>query len=261
MTRGLTRITLSTARSDAAPSDVGAPDPALATYVTGACGTVWPLRLVVHPRARRLRLACDPVRGEFRLTLPPRTPARKAIAWADEHRGWAVEQASSGGAPERVQHGTLVPFRGRELTVCWDPAHPRTPCLVGDELRLGGPREAIARRVERWLKDEARAVLTRETHDYAARGGLACASVSIGDPRSRWGSCSARGTIRYNWRLIMAPDEVRRATVAHEVAHLGHLDHSARFHALHAALFEGDPVAARAWLRTHGQAIRRLRFV
>lgn len=253
------RIILSTAQSDAARSGVAA-DPPLATYVTGACGTDWPLRLVVHPRARRLRLACDPVRGEFRLTVPPRVARRKAIAWADAHRDWALEQARRGGVPENVENGTMIPFRGRELTVRWDPLHARAPRLVGDELRLGGPPEAIARRVERWLKDEARAVLARETHEYADRGGLACAGVSIGDPRSRWGSCSARGTIRYNWRLILAPDDVRRATVAHEVAHLGHLDHSARFHALHAALFEGDTVAARAWLRANGQAIRRLRF-
>ncbi len=253
--QGRTRITLSTTRSDAALTES-----AQSAYVTGACGTDWPLRLVVHPRARRLRLACDPVRGEFRLTVPPRMPARKAIAWADGHRDWALEQAGKSGAPESVANGTTIPYRGRERTVCWDTAYPRTPKLVGDELRLGGPSEAIARRVERWLKDEARAVMTRETHEYADRGGLVCAQVSIGDPRSRWGSCSARGTIRYNWRLILAPDDVRRATVAHEVAHLGHLDHSARFHALHAALFEGDPVAARAWLRTNGQTIRRLRF-
>lgn len=249
------RIILSTARSDAA-----AADSALSAFVTGTCGTDWPLRLVVHPRARRLRLACDPVRGEFRLTVPPRVASRKAIAWADGHRGWAVEQASKGGAPESVGNGSVIPFRDDQIVVCWDSSHPRAPRLVGDQLQLGGPREAIARRVERWLKDQARAIMTHETHEYADRGGFACAGVSMGDPRSRWGSCSARGTIRYNWRLIMAPDFVRRATVAHEVAHLGHLDHSALFHALHAALFEGDPVAARAWLRANGQAIRRLRF-
>jgi hypothetical protein len=255
------RTTLSIFRSSSSGSSAAATaDAALASYVTGPCGTDWPLRLVVHPRARRLRLACDPVRGEFRLTVPPRTAQRKAIAWADGHRGWALEQASKRGAPERVDNGSAIPFYGGEIVVAWDPAHPRAARRVGDELQLGGPREAIARRVERWLKDQAREVMTRETHEYATRGGLVCQSVSIGDPRSRWGSCSARGTIRYNWRLIMAPDAVRRATVAHEVAHLGHLDHSARFHALHAALFEGDPVAARAWLRVHGQQLRRLHF-
>lgn len=249
------RIILSTARSDLA-----AADPALAAYVTGVCGTDWPLRLVIHPRACRLRLACDPVRGEFRLTIPPRVARRNAIAWADGHRDWAIKQASKSGAPESVGNGSSIPFCGREIVVCWDPSYLRAPQLIDDELRLGGPGDAIARRVERWLKDEARTVMTRETHEYSDRGGLACTAVSIGDPRSRWGSCSARGTIRYNWRLIMAPDHVRRATVAHEVAHLGHLDHSARFHALHAKLFEGDTIAARAWLRANGQQLRRLRF-
>ena len=235
-------------------------DSALAdAFVRSGCGTVWPLRLVVHQRARRLRLACDPVKGEFRLTVPPRLSRRKAIAWADQHRAWAEEQAGKGG-PKPIGDGSVVPFRGGDCRIDWSDRYGRMPMMVDGTLRVGGPIEAVGRRLERWLREQARDILTEETHEYAASDGLACASVSIGDPRSRWGSCSARGTIRYNWRLVLAPDFVRRATVSHEVAHLAHLDHSARFHAMHADLFEGDPVAARAWLREHGQAIRTLRF-
>jgi len=231
-----------------------------ADYVTAPCGTRWPLRYIVHSRARRLRLACDPARGEFRLTVPPRMAPRKALAWADDHRDWAREQAGKAGGPRRFDLADPLRFRGRDLAIAWHPDSPRRPHLDGDTLSLGGPREAAARRVERWLKEQARDVMTRETHDYADRAGLACEKVSIGDARSRWGSCSARRSIRYNWRLIMAPDFVRRATVSHEVAHLAHLDHSRRFHALHAELFEGDPAAARAWLRDHGQGLKSLRF-
>jgi predicted metal-dependent hydrolase len=82
--------------------------------------------------------------------------------------------------------------------------------------------------------------------------------VGIGDPVSRWGSCSGSGTIRYSWRLILAPDFVRRATVAHEVAHLVHLDHGPDFHALVTRLLAEDPRPARTWLRRHGAALHRV---
>ena len=70
---------------------------------------------------------------------------------------------------------------------------------------------------------------------------------------ARWGSCSGDGAIAYSWRLILMPPEVRRAIVAHEVAHLVHLNHSPSFHALAAELDPGHD-AARRWLKRHGPA-------
>ena len=98
-------------------------------------------------------------------------------------------------------------------------------------------------------------MLTEETREFAAKGGVMAAKVGVGDPVSRWGSCSSSGTIRYNWRLILAPDFVRRATVAHEVAHLVHLNHGPDFHALVEELLGEDPRPARHWLRGNGASL------
>ena len=86
----------------------------------------------------------------------------------------------------------------------------------------------------------------------AARAGVTVARVAVADQRARWGSCSASGDIRYSWRLVLAPPPVREATVAHEVAHRLHMDHSADFHAAVARLLGRDPAPERAWLREHG---------
>lgn len=110
----------------------------------------------------------------------------------------------------------------------------------------------------RWLKAHARDLLGRETAEFAAKAGVAVARVGIGDPVSRWGSCSAGGAIRYSWRLILAPDFVRRATVAHEVAHRVHLNHGPAFHALVEELLGADPRPARAWLKREGAALHRI---
>ena len=98
-------------------------------------------------------------------------------------------------------------------------------------------------------------MLTRETGEFAALAGVTVGRVAIGDARGRWGSCAQDGAIRYSWRLILAPAWVRRATVAHEVAHRVHMNHGAAFHALVAALLGADPAPARAWLRANGAAL------
>src|SRR5204863_125476 len=96
---------------------------------------------------------------------------------------------------------------------------------------------------------------SEETAEYAERAGVTVTKVSIGDPRGRWGSCASSGQIRYSWRLLLAPSHVRRSTVAHEVAHRIHMNHSPAFHRVVAELYEGDPERARAWLRRNGAAL------
>ena len=83
-------------------------------------------------------------------------------------------------------------------------------------------------------------------------------AVAVGDADTRWGSCSSSGRIRYSWRLILAPPEVRRYVVAHEVAHLVHMDHGPKFKALERELFEGDADAARLLLRRIGSRLKRI---
>ena len=118
-----------------------------------------------------------------------------------------------------------------------------------------GPAETLARRVELWLRREALRVLSEETAEFAAKAGVTVAQVAVGDPRGRWGSCAGTGVIRYSWRLILAPGFVRRATVAHEVAHRVHMNHGPAFHALDRELLGTDPAPARAWLRSHGAGL------
>ncbi|WP_294296983.1 M48 family metallopeptidase, partial [uncultured Sphingomonas sp.] len=87
------------------------------------------------------------------------------------------------------------------------------------------------------------------------KAGVTVSAVGVGDTRSRWGSCASTGAIRYSWRLILAPPAVRRATVAHEVAHRVHMNHSPAFHALVADLYGRDPTPERRWLKTNGAAL------
>lgn len=210
--------------------------------------------VVRSSRARTMRLSLDRRGGGVRLTLPKRAALAPALAWARSKESWIAAQLAARATTTIVPSMTLT-VAGQALTLDWDADWPRTLRIDGNRLCVGGPREQLGPRVMRWLKAEALALLTRETHEYAARLGVEVGKVGVGDPVSRWGSCSGGGNIRYSWRLILAPLHVRRATVAHEVAHLVHMNHGRGFHALVAELYEGDAREARRWLGAHGHAL------
>jgi predicted metal-dependent hydrolase len=206
------------------------------------------------PQARRMRLAVDPRDGAVRLTLPKRMALKQAIAWAESQRGWIEAALEALPAPQTFAPGASFPFEGRTLTFEWTPG-PRTVRIEGDRLMVGGPEAMAAGRALRWLRAEAATRLEAETRAFAAKAGVTIGRVRIGDPRSRWGSCSSSGDIAYSWRLILMPPAVREATVAHEVAHRLHMNHSAEFHAAVKRLLGREPKAERAWLRAHGARI------
>jgi predicted metal-dependent hydrolase len=214
-----------------------------------------PVEIVRNARARRAKLSVDPASGRVRLTLPPRAPVKSALLWAEGQQAWIAAQQARLPKPRPFVPGGAIPFGDALLTIEWHEDASRRIVRDGDILRCGGPRDGLARRIESWLKREALRVLSAETAEFAARAGVGVTRVAIGDPRARWGSCASTGAIRYSWRLILAPDFVRRATVAHEVAHRVHMNHGPEFHALVKRLDEEDPARSSAWLRANGAAL------
>lgn len=209
-----------------------------------------PLKVVRHAAARVMRLRVDPRDGAVRLTLPRRASLRRAYAWVEEHRGWIEAQLERVPASTALVPDTVIEVGGEMLTLVADPG--RTVRRDGDVLRVGGDPALFQARALRWLRAEALRVLDAETRALAERAAVSVGRVSVGDPRSRWGSCSSNGDIRYSWRLILAPAFVRRSTVAHEVAHRVHMNHGPDFKALERELLGESPAPARAWLRANG---------
>jgi predicted metal-dependent hydrolase len=213
------------------------------------------LDIVRHPTARRIRLSIDPATGRARLVLPKRAALRTALGWAQDKADWIAEQRARLPRPLPFAPGTVLTVADAALTIAWSEGARRAIRVEGDRLDAQGPIETLPRRIEAWLRRAALDLLTRETAAFAAQAGVTVTKVGIGDARGRWGSCASSGAIRYSWRLILAPGWVRRATVAHEVAHRVHMNHGPAFHALVAELLGADPTPARDWLRAHGAAL------
>ena len=200
-----------------------------------------------------LRLAPDG--SEVRISLPRWGRTADALAFAESRADWLAAQLTKIPATAEIEPGSALHFAGRQMTIDHQPRAPRRPRIEGDSIVIGGPHDGLGKRLQRWLESEARAALAADLADYCMRAGQPAPRLSLSRAQRRWGSCAAAGTIRINWRLIMAPEPVRRAVVAHEVAHLVHFDHSPQFHALLGELFEGDVPAANRWLKHHGRSL------
>ena len=218
-------------------------------------GQMLPIELRRHPTARRLTLRLAPDGSAVRVTLPRWGRSAEAVRFAASRREWLEAQlAKVPRAQDPVERGTLR-HRGEELALDWRASYPRRPEIADGTLRVGGPRETLAKRLQRWLEGEAQALMLADLAELAPRAGTALPPLRLSRAQRRWGSCSSGGTVRINWRLVQAPDFVRRSVVAHEVAHLVHFDHSPAFHALLERIY-GEPLRqADSWLRDHGRGL------
>lgn len=219
------------------------------------------LRLSVNPRARRLSIRIDACAGEAVAVAPSERRLHEVVAFARTRSAWIAERLAARAERLAFEPGAVVNWLGRPLALeaaCGAGAARLVETEKGPVLRSGGEGEAYARRIETWLRRAARDFLVERTEIHLKALGQAPVRVSIVDTRSRWGSCSPHNrSIRYSWRLVMAPPEVADYLAAHEVAHLIHADHSPAYWAVVERLI-GDPRPHRRWLREHGGALHAI---
>jgi len=214
-----------------------------------------PLAIRRHARAKRLVMRLAPDGSEVRITLPRWGRTEDALVFARARQEWLEGQLAALPRTQAPQPGGAIRYRGEELAIDWHLAHPRKPRLGEGVVRIGGPAESLAPRLQRWLEGEAQRLLEADLAFFCQRAGHIAPPLKLSRAQRRWGSCSDRRAIRINWRLVQAPDAVRRSVVAHEVTHLTHFDHSPAFHAMLAVVFDGDVKHADAWLRAHGRSL------
>lgn len=218
-------------------------------------GITVPIILRRQRTAKRLTLRLSPDGSEVRITLPSWAHDSEAIAFAHARQDWLAQQHAK--VPQRAVPGpgSDILYRGDALRIEWDEKSRRRPAMEDGAVRLGGPRAGLEGRLKRWLEREALSLFERDMADYTAVAALAQVPVALSRAQKRWGSCSEKARIRLNWRLIQAPDFVRRSVVAHEVTHLVHFDHSPAFHALLGEIYENDIKDADRWLKEQGRTL------
>ncbi len=212
------------------------------------------VRRVRHARNMTLRL--DEASGAFRLSLPYGVALADGLEFAERRGPWMMAQLAS--LPPRIAFlaGVRIPILGRDHVIRHDAGARRGVWREPGAIWVSGFPEHLPRRVADYLKSEAKRELTRRTLAKAELIGRQVARISLRDTRSRWGSCTSEGQIAFSWRLILAPEEVLDYVVAHEVAHLAHLNHGPGFWRL-AAKLTADVTGPRRWLKENGGCLLR----
>lgn len=217
-------------------------------------------------RSGRRRTVSIEVRAAKVVIRAPLTTAKSALlgflqqkaAWVREKL--AEQRAMLADAPAAVVYGpgSCLPFMGETLTLVIGRGVRAAVGRVGQELHLllssrakMPEQEQIRLLLARWYEQQALQILTRKTNDLCERAGLTCAQVKIRATRSKWGHCTSKGVIQYNWQILLAAEAIVDYLVAHEVSHLRHHNHSPEFWALVTHLCPSCK-SDRAWLKANG---------
>jgi predicted metal-dependent hydrolase len=213
------------------------------------------VRVRESSRARVARLVVGP-RRPLELVVPRRVTeaeidrilnARRE--WIRDQAGRARELASQPGALRLLRPGLAV-LAGGHVPIERTGGPRAIAELRGGRLAVGGTGERVGEAISRFYRREARARIESVAKREGARLGLSFTAIAIRDQRTRWGSCSAAGTLSFSWRLVLAPPVVLEYVVVHELCHLREANHSERFWRLVESALPGCRAHGR-WLHEH----------
>jgi len=207
-----------------------------------------------HQRARRISLKLSPARDGIVMTLPRRASVEAGMKFFISKADWVLANVES-DAGIVLKDGAVIPLFGEMTLIRHMPGRGVTQQAAG-ELHVYGNAEFTARRVKDYIRKGLQEKCVRQAQAIAAQIGKTVRSVRIRDTSARWGSCSTSGNLSFNFRLAFAPTEVLEYLIAHEVAHLAQMNHSAQFWTTVAELC--PPMrTARTWIRRNGHTLYR----
>ena len=209
-------------------------------------------------RKKTVEITLDPQQGVI-VRSPARTPRKEIATLVQKRAAWIVRKMQQKPPPQarRFTDGETLPYLGRELPIACETVEDTdieidlggallrltasteigvrleddafrisVPPGLDEEERIAGARAAL----ERWYRNEAARLLPEVVARWHAKvSSRKPSQVLIRNQRRRWGSCSSDGSIRLNWRIIMAEPALIDYVVVHELAHLAVMDHSPRY--------------------------------
>ncbi len=217
------------------------------------------LVLKINPRAKRMALRLDPKKQIINLVVPKRASMRSAYLFALEHKFWIRQKLKELPPSIGFNDGVTIPILGNntEIDIIYDITLKTTDItLKNNKLTVLTNKIDPTSRIKRFIINLAKDKLTVLSHEKAAQIDKKIISVDVKDTSSRWGSCSQDGKLSYSWRLIFAPEYAFDYVVAHEVAHLIHMDHSPDFW-MECKDLSAHYSKGKSWMKRHSDQLIR----
>jgi predicted metal-dependent hydrolase len=197
-------------------------------------------RLHRHPRCRAIGLSVG--QQGLRVSAPLHVSMRDIEAVIAQHGAWVLEKLAhwkNHPATLPLGEGSQIPWLGNPMTLSLSPGLTRSRwCEEERKIYLAVPAgKNVPSVLLQTLKPRARAVLRARLAHYATQLGVPEPPLILSSARSRWGSCNQKGEIRLSWRLLHFDLALVDYVVAHELAHLKEMNHSARFWAIVSELY------------------------
>jgi predicted metal-dependent hydrolase len=202
-------------------------------YDDFSLGDGWRVR--ESSRARNLRIQVFP-HGGVEIVVPPRTSKKTVQGFINEHRDWIVKTRAE--FLDRRQGETLLPEEivlqgiGETLRVVYLNSESSRVRQNGDDLLVfvaNKTPEDVWPVLQGWLKRKARSHLSNSLTALSRETRLFPSGLQVRLQKTRWGSCSPRGTLSLNAAVLLRPPEELRYVIIHELCHLQHMNHSRRF--------------------------------
>jgi predicted metal-dependent hydrolase len=232
-------------------------------------GQTIPVKYRLSARARRIGLHVEIERG-IEIVLPRGVSQREGERLLRDNLDWvektwqrlstrARRQGIKPGSGEAPLEPDEILIGGKRVKIVIQKGRGQPSLnLLGTTLlvpTVNGTKAEAQKKVLLWLKKQSAGLLEAAVRKYAPLMAVRPVKISLRDQRTRWGSCSHRGTLSFNWRLVMAPAEILNYVVIHELAHLRHHNHSAAFWAF-VAQYDPNVKKYRFWLKTNGALLR-----
>lgn len=207
--------------------------------------------ITLRPRAGKNR--------QIDITRPWLASNASAMRFVEQKRRWLERFFQNAPVRSQLKSGDWFVFLDRQVQVVHDTTIRANRFILNDNgtytLFVGGEEGMIENRVRMFIKSELlkqiKELVRKTPREFWPR------RICLRDTTSRWGSCSTTGTISFSWRLAMAPFDVMRYVVMHELAHTKHMDHSPEFWATVRELYGFGVERAKMWLNKNGSGLHQ----
>ncbi|AHF05850.1 hypothetical protein DESME_01200 [Desulfitobacterium metallireducens DSM 15288] len=233
-------------------------------------GTVIPYEERKNSRSKRLSLRIG--RDKVRVTAPCKATKREIREFVEANQDWILAhwvkiQEELLNIPKRqYQDGEALSVLGQSLELKIMKTNQKTMRLrylkeekkieirLPEGIALENQNEATREILGQWLKRKAREVFQTKLDQVSAQMGVSYKAFRLKEQKTRWGSCSSKGNINLNWRVILAPEQVIDYLIIHELAHLKHMNHSPSFWDV-VGQYCSDYDVCRHWLKVNGDRL------